>query len=72
MSALTEPDDEPACHAADPRLFDARTLKTAEPAFSYCLRCTVTDWCLDIVRPTSSWFDGVAAGRLYVNGKEIR
>jgi WhiB family redox-sensing transcriptional regulator len=57
-----------ACTGADPRLFDAVGGDAAEDALSYCDRCSVRQACEDLVRPAKSYFDGVAAGRIWHNG----
>ena len=62
---------EAACIGADPRLFDAMSGETAEDALSYCDRCPVVKECETVVRPKKSYFDGVAAGRIWSNGVPI-
>lgn len=59
-----------ACKGADPRLFDAIAGEDVWDALSYCERCPVMQACLDYVQPSRSYFDGVAAGRLWRNGHE--
>lgn len=59
---------EAACIGADPRLFDATSGDLAEDALSYCDRCPVVPQCEDLVRPRRSYFDGVAAGKIWHNG----
>lgn len=58
-----------ACAGADPVLFDAVGGDAAADALSYCDRCAVTRECEDLVKPRRSYFDGVAAGRIWHNGK---
>ena len=62
---------EAACIGADPRLFDAMSGETAEDALSYCDRCPVVKECETVVRPKKSYFDGVAAGRIWSNGVPV-
>jgi len=57
-----------ACRNADPRAFDATDHVTASLALWYCRRCPVVDLCNEIVRPAKSYYDGVAAGRVWRNG----
>ena len=57
-----------ACTGADPQLFDAVGGDDAEDALTYCDRCSVRQACEDLVRPRKSYFDGVAAGRIWHNG----
>lgn len=60
-----------ACIGADPRLFDAISGEAAEDALSYCDRCPVIRECETVVRPKKSFFDGVAAGRIWQNGAPV-
>lgn len=60
--------DDAACLGADPRLFDATGGDAAETALTYCDRCPVVTDCHELVRPHKSYFDGVAAGRIWHNG----
>lgn len=64
--------DEAACIGADPRLFDANTGERMHDALSYCDRCPVIPECEDHVRPRRSHFDGVAAGKVWREGKIIK
>jgi len=59
-----------ACKGAEPALFDAVAGEQVFDALSYCERCTVTGPCEAYVMPARSYFDGVAAGRLWRNGIE--
>jgi len=63
---------EAACLGADPRLFEATAGDAAADALSYCERCPVTRECEDLVRPRRSYFDGVAAGRVWRDGRVIK
>lgn len=57
-----------ACRGAEPRDFDATEHAQAAVALWYCGRCTVRELCYDIVQPAKSYYDGVAAGRVWRNG----
>lgn len=57
-----------ACRTADPASFDATDHADASLALWYCGRCTVVDLCNEVVRPAKSYYDGVAAGRVWRNG----
>jgi len=57
-----------ACEGADPKLFDATSGDKAEDALSYCDRCSKIIECDSHVQPQKSYFDGVAAGRIWNNG----
>jgi len=61
-----------ACVGADPGLFDDTTYPNALVALAYCQQCPVTEVCMDIVRPSRSSFDGVAAGVVWRNGYRVR
>lgn len=60
-----------ACNGADPRLFNATHGDDAEDALSYCDRCTVTQACEDLIKPRRSYYDGVAAGRIWKDGAPV-
>lgn len=60
--------NEAACKGAKPSLFDAIAGELVFDALSYCERCQVTEECFNYVMPSRSYFDGVAAGRLWRNG----
>ena len=61
-----------ACRTTDPRLFDHYTFPEARPALLVCSSCTVAAECMDWVRPSKSFFDGVAAGIVWRNGYRVR
>lgn len=61
-----------ACSGADPGLFDDYTFPDALVALSYCSECSITELCMEIVRPSKSGFDGVAAGVVWRNGYRVR
>lgn len=63
--------EDAACYGADPALFDATSGPAVEDALSYCDRCTVIRECLDHVKPKKSYFDGVAAGKVWRDGAQI-
>lgn len=60
-----------ACADDDPRLFDATTPEDALEALQICAICLVKDECLEWVKPHKSYYDGVAAGRLWLNGQPV-
>lgn len=61
-----------ACLGADPRLFDAISGEAVLDALSYCERCPVIPECEDLVRPRRSYFDGVAAGKVWREGRVVK
>jgi WhiB family transcriptional regulator, redox-sensing transcriptional regulator len=63
---------EAACLSADPRLFEATYGELVLDALSYCERCPVTRECEDLVKPRRSYFDGVAAGKVWRDGRVIK
>ena len=71
LESLPLPPGTPACEGMPSWYWDATAERDATKALSICARCPVTDWCADVVRPSSSFFDGVAAGRVYRNGKDV-
>lgn len=70
MSRAPRELERAACKGADPSLFDATSGEEVFDALSYCERCPVTGPCQDWVKPARSYFDGVAAGRLWRHGSE--
>lgn len=62
-----EPPATPACHDAEPLLFDDPTHPTI--ALSICAGCPVRDWCLRTVDPAASFYDGIAGGHVWRNGQ---
>jgi len=63
---------EAACLRADPALFEATSGERAADALSYCERCTVVKECEELVRPRRSYFDGVAAGKVWRDGRVVK
>lgn len=57
-----------ACKGANPRLFDAIAGDEVEDALSYCDRCPIIERCEEHVRPKQSYYDGVAAGKVWKHG----
>lgn len=51
-------------------IFSATTGPPARRALSICHGCLVTDSCERMLRPQRTKYDGVAAGRLWVNGRD--
>lgn len=65
-------DPSAACEGADPRLFDHKTYPEALPALAYCAICSIHEWCIEVVRPQRSHFDGVAGRVVWRNGYRVR
>jgi hypothetical protein len=63
--------DKAPCAKSDPWLFDQTTVDLAQPGFSYCARCVFWQECDDLVLPKKSHYDGIAAGKLWRNGKVL-
>lgn len=61
-----------ACLGADPRLFEATSGDRVLDALSYCDRCPVIPECEDVVKPRRSYFDGVAAGKVWRDGRVVK
>ncbi|GAA2715898.1 MULTISPECIES: hypothetical protein [Streptomyces] len=64
--------DLAACAGLPDHVVFARRPKAALPALRACAGCAVRHPCLEVVDPRASWFDGVCAGRLWRNGREVR
>lgn len=63
--------EKAACREADPGLFDHTEGIRVWQALYYCDRCPVTRECDEVVRPRKSFFDGVAAGKVWRNGERV-
>lgn len=61
-----------ACSGEDPALFDNFTFPAASEALRICSHCRFVDECMTWVRPSKSFFDGVAAGVVWRNGYRVR
>lgn len=61
-----------ACSGEDPALFDHYTFPAASEALRICSHCRFVSECMDWVRPSKSFFDGVAAGVVWRNGYRVR
>jgi WhiB family redox-sensing transcriptional regulator len=61
-----------ACTGESPDLFDQFTFPAAYEALRICSHCRFTSECMDWVRPSKSFFDGVAAGVVWRNGYRVR
>ena len=57
------------CRNADPWLFDQTNLDLAQPALSHCSRCIFWQECESLIQPKANFFDGVAAGKVWRNGR---
>ena len=63
--------DKAACAFSDPWLFDQTTVDLAQPALSICSNCKYWNECDELVLPKKSHYDGVAAGKMWRNGKVL-
>lgn len=59
------------CVGADPRIFDQTEAPFIYEALAYCKDCPVTALCRTVIRPQTSYYDGVAAGTVWKNGKSV-
>jgi len=60
-----------ACSDANPWIFDQTEGPHIYEALDYCKRCPVTALCRQVVKPSTSYYDGVAAGTVWRNGRSI-
>jgi hypothetical protein len=67
MSLFTFLNNAP-CRDSDPWLFDQYQLDLAQPGLAYCRNCKFWDECDSQVKPESSNYDGIAAGKVWRNG----
>jgi len=63
--------DQAPCNKADPWLFDQFQLDLAQPGLQYCRRCPFWQNCDDLVEPRASHYDGIAAGKVWRNGRVL-
>jgi len=63
--------DKAPCAKSDPWLFDQTTVDLAQPGLSYCARCKFWQECDDLVLPRKSHYDGIAAGKMWRNGRVL-
>lgn len=59
------------CRDAPPNLFDATELHQAAQGLSYCATCIVTVLCRAVIRPGRTYYDGIAGGSVYRNGRVV-
>lgn len=64
--------EDAACVSSDPTIFDAKSYPEADPALAFCAACTKTAVCIEMVRPSKSFFDGVAGGVVWRNGYIVK
>ena len=64
--------DEANCVGSNPDLFNHTTLPEASEALSICASCSFKgNGCNELIQPRSSYFDGVADGKVWQNGVEV-
>lgn len=64
--------EDAECVSSDPVLWNAKTYPEADPALKICATCTKATACIEFVRPSKSYFDGVAGGVVWRNGYIVR
>ena len=70
MSLLDFVEQAP-CRNSDPWLFDQYQLDLAQPGLALCRNCIFWKECDALVKPASSHFDGIAAGKVWRNGNVL-
>lgn len=70
---LPLPPSQPPCQGVPSWYFDATHERDATKALMFCARCPfdVMAWCVQIVDPVKSKFDGVCGGRVYRDGRDV-
>jgi len=63
--------DDAPCREADPWLFDQNKIDLAMTGLNYCRSCPFWSDCDDWVKPRQNFFDGVAAGKVWKNGRVL-
>lgn len=59
------------CRNADPWLFDQSEIDLALPGLQYCKVCPFWQDCDDLVAPAKSHYEGIAAGKVWRNGRVL-
>lgn len=66
---MTKPSDQPACAGINPAFFDDPQFYQA--GLEVCVECPAKLWCLNQVDPVNNWYDGVAGGVAWKDGKPL-
>jgi len=64
------PKHKPNCEGQEPTIFDFPEF--APMAIDICVGCKVRDWCLRQVDPAKNFYDGVAGGHAWHDGRVQR
>lgn len=67
MPRLTQAPDTPACEGEKPALFD--DWQNPERAIAICETCPVREWCLELLDPVRTHFEGIAGGHAWAGGQ---
>lgn len=59
------------CNGADPKLFDATTTDEDLSGLEFCRTCTLWSACEEFVNPSESYFDGIAVGAVWKDGRVV-
>lgn len=59
------------CRNSDPWLFEQYQLDLAQPGLAICRNCIFWIECDALVKPATSHFDGIAAGKVWRNGNVL-
>lgn len=66
---MYDPPAPPACEGQDPWFFEDEFAR--EYALNICKACPVRLWCLNWVNPARMYYDGVAGGHVWSDGKVL-
>lgn len=71
LRTIPKPPATPACDNQNQpaHIFDYP--ETTAEAYELCDRCPVQLWCLEIVNPANTWYDGVCGGLNWANGRYL-
>jgi len=69
MSTTKTYEPDAACIGVHPEFFDIPEFYPT--ALEVCKPCPVRLWCLQLVDPANSYYDGVAGGHVWQNGKPV-
>lgn len=63
--------DDAACRGLPPQVFDGKTHEDVNAALATCHGCRCKRACNLWMRPGRTFYDGIAAGRLWRDGKAV-
>ena len=63
--------EQAACIGMPPQVFDGKSAYDIHAGIMVCRSCLVRQPCLEWLRPRRTFYDGIAGGKLWRDGKQI-